>query len=103
MLDLFPARERSSEQQDRAGLKYLQILNRRHLSGRETNTDWRGVWDVAARRTDEGWSAEFAIPFQSVSFDPEGSTWGFEIAKRCAETDCTEYWLQRGGSPGHHA
>ena len=48
--------------------------------GREFNVDWRGVWEVAARRTPEGWSAEFAIPFRSLRF-PEASDepWGFNV------------------------
>ena len=48
--------------------------------GREFNVDWRGVWEVAARRTAEGWSAEFAIPFRSLRF-PEASDepWGFNV------------------------
>ena len=48
--------------------------------GREFNFDWRGVWEVAARRTPEGWSAEFAIPFRSLRF-PETSDepWGFNV------------------------
>ena len=48
--------------------------------GREFNVDWRGVWEVAAQRTSEGWSAEFAIPFRSLRF-PEAADepWGFNI------------------------
>ena len=48
--------------------------------GREFNVDWRGVWEVAAQRTPEGWSAEFAIPFRSLRF-PEVSDepWGFNV------------------------
>ena len=48
--------------------------------GREFNIDWRGVWEVAAQRTPEGWSAEFAIPFRSLRF-PEASEepWGFNV------------------------
>ena len=48
--------------------------------GREFNVDWRGVWEVAAQRTPEGWSAEFAIPFRSLRF-PQGSDepWGFNV------------------------
>jgi hypothetical protein len=50
--------------------------------GRELNTDWRGVWDVAATRTQDGWSAEFAIPFRSLRF-PEGGgkPWGLNIIR----------------------
>ncbi len=48
--------------------------------GREFNVDWRGVWEVAAQRTPEGWSAEFAIPFRSLRF-PQVSDepWGFNV------------------------
>ncbi|MFQ5678740.1 MAG: DUF5916 domain-containing protein [Gemmatimonadota bacterium] len=49
--------------------------------GREVNTDWRGVWRVAATRTEGGWSAEFEIPFRTLRF-PSGSAgepWGFNI------------------------
>lgn len=48
--------------------------------GRELNVDWRAVWRVAANRTDEGWSAEFAIPFRSLRFPPGGGgPWGFNV------------------------
>jgi hypothetical protein len=49
--------------------------------GREFNIDWRGVWRVAAQRTPDGWTAEFAIPFRSLRY-PDGSTgepWGFNV------------------------
>ena len=48
--------------------------------GREFNVDWRGVWEVAARRTPEGWAAEFAIPFRSLRFpETSGEPWGFNV------------------------
>jgi hypothetical protein len=49
--------------------------------GREVNVDWRGVWRVAAKRTADGWSAEFAIPFRTLRYpsDAGGVTWGFNV------------------------
>ena len=48
--------------------------------GREFNVDWRGVWEVAARRTAQGWSAEFAIPFRTLRFPPASDQpWGFNV------------------------
>lgn len=49
--------------------------------GREFNVDWRGVWRVSARRTAEGWSAEFAIPFRSLRYPNTDADepWGFNV------------------------
>jgi hypothetical protein len=49
--------------------------------GREFNVDWRGMWDVAAVRTRDGWSAEFAIPFRTLRYDggAASTTWGFNV------------------------
>ncbi|HSD67356.1 MAG TPA: DUF5916 domain-containing protein [Vicinamibacteria bacterium] len=47
------------------------------------NVDWRAVWRVAARRTSEGWGAEFAIPFRSLRYpraDGE-QVWGFDVER----------------------
>lgn len=47
----------------------------------ETNNDWDAIWNVRARRHAGGWSAEFAIPFKSLNFPPQGTVWGFNIAR----------------------
>ena len=47
----------------------------------ETNEDWDAIWIVKTRRTDEGWSAEFAIPFKSLVFPPGETVWGFNISR----------------------
>jgi hypothetical protein len=47
--------------------------------GREFNVDWRGVWDVRAHRSAQGWSAEFAIPFRTLRYPSDGRAWGFNV------------------------
>ncbi|MCA1560558.1 MAG: carbohydrate binding family 9 domain-containing protein [Acidobacteria bacterium] len=47
----------------------------------QLNADWDAIWDVRTRRTDQGWIAEFAIPFKSLSFPAERTVWGFNIAR----------------------
>ncbi len=32
------------------------------------NSEWRGIWEVGARKTAEGWVAEFAIPFRTLRY-----------------------------------
>ena len=50
---------------------------------RNFNRDWNTVWDVKAARTEEGWSAEFVIPFKSLRYRASGpQTWGFNIQRR---------------------
>jgi len=45
------------------------------------NTDWDAIWYVRTRRTDQGWVAEFSIPFKSLSFPEERGVWGFNISR----------------------
>jgi hypothetical protein len=45
------------------------------------NNEWDAIWDVRTRRTDQGWVAEFAIPFKSLNFPANSSTWGFNITR----------------------
>ena len=47
----------------------------------QLNAEWDAIWDVRTTRSDEGWTAEFAIPFKSLSFPSAGTVWGFNIAR----------------------
>ncbi len=47
----------------------------------ETNDDWDGIWIVRTARTGAGWSAEFAIPFKTLSFPSGETVWGFNISR----------------------
>jgi hypothetical protein len=47
----------------------------------QLNTDWDAIWDVRTRRAEQGWVAEFVIPFKSLSFPAGGSVWGFNLSR----------------------
>ena len=47
----------------------------------QLNTEWDAIWDVRTTRTSSGWTAEFAIPFKSLSFPVGQGVWGFNIAR----------------------
>ncbi len=49
-------------------------------NGQSAN-EWDATWIVRTKRTDRGWSAEFAIPFKSLSFPSTRSVWGFNISR----------------------
>jgi hypothetical protein len=47
----------------------------------QLNTDWDAIWQARTRRTEQGWVAEFAIPFKSLSFPAGRTVWGFNVSR----------------------
>src|SRR5688500_6486878 len=47
----------------------------------QLNTEWDAIWHVRTQRTSNGWTAEFAIPFKSLSFPAGENVWGFNVAR----------------------
>ena len=47
----------------------------------QLNLEWDAIWRVRTSRSREGWSAEFAIPFKSLSFPSGRDVWGFNVAR----------------------
>ncbi len=45
------------------------------------NDQWNTIWRSKAKVVDDGWVAEFAIPFQSISFDPSLDEWNLQIIR----------------------
>lgn len=43
--------------------------------------DWDGIWDARVARMANGWSAEIAIPVNTLRFDAARSTWGFNVER----------------------
>jgi len=61
--------------------------------GRETNTNWDGVWQVRTRIGDDGWYAEIEIPFRTLKFADAGSqTWGINFLRRIRRRNEDTYW-----------
>lgn len=62
--------------------------------GKEINTNWDEKWDVAARITNSGWTAEFAIPFKSlrVPESEDGMIWGFDMQRFIGRKNETTSW-----------
>ena len=44
-------------------------LDLQNFNDNNTDTDWNALWKVRTERTDEGYYAEFAIPFKSIRYD----------------------------------
>ena len=62
-------------------------------SGGGFNLNWDGVWQVATRVTDVGWSAEIAIPFRTLRYPPgEVQTWGMNFQRNIRSRNEQVYW-----------
>ncbi len=60
--------------------------------GRRVSFQWDGIWRVGSRRTEEGWVAEYAIPFSSLRFDPKLDTWGLNIRRLVRRRNEISFW-----------
>ena len=47
----------------------------------QINKAWDAIWLVRTRRTEQGWSAEFAVPFKSLGFHRGQEAWGFNFSR----------------------
>ena len=57
------------------------------------NKDWDGVWHVGARRTDDGWAAEIAIPLVTLRFpDQERQEWGVNFMRNIRRKNEQAFW-----------
>ena len=62
-------------------------------SNSNVNRNWDGVWDVASRRTDDGWVAEIAIPMTTLRFKPgESQTWGINFMRLIRRKNESSFW-----------
>jgi len=51
------------------------------IENSELNFDWNAIWTVRTRKSNNGWSAEFAIPFKSLGFKKGQESWGFNFSR----------------------
>ncbi len=62
-------------------------------SGGGFNLNWDGVWRVATQVTDVGWTAEFAIPFRTLSYaSGAAQTWGINFQRNIRHRNEQSYW-----------
>jgi hypothetical protein len=73
-----------------AGAKWdAQMSN----EGRETNSNWDGIWDVKTRIAEDGWYAEIRIPFRTLKFEADPvQTWGINFQRRLRRFNENSYW-----------
>lgn len=60
------------------GARFDQIITD---EGQDQNPDWNGIWYARTRISEQGWTAEFAIPFHTLKFTEGQTTWGFNVQR----------------------
>ncbi len=63
----------------------------RIVNGRE-DSDWDAIWDGRASIDETGWSAEFVIPFRTISIDAAATEWGFNAQRILRRNNETDRW-----------
>src|SRR5688500_15192638 len=58
-------------------------------------SNWDGIWLGAATRDAQGWTAEMAIPFKTLSFNPNNSEWGINFERTIQRNSETLGWVSR--------
>lgn len=67
----------------------------------EINEDWDGIWEVKARITEHGWTAEMVIPFMTLRFPKtEVQHWGVNFMRRIRRKNEEVLWTAWGREDG---
>jgi hypothetical protein len=62
-------------------------------SGGGFNLNWDGAWQVRTAVSDSGWSAEFAIPFRTLRYEPgTNREWGLNFQRTIRRRKEIAYW-----------
>jgi len=56
------------------------------------NKNWDGSWNVAVSQDDEGWYAEFRIPFSTLRYGSDTDAWGFNVSRRIRRLNEEGFW-----------
>ncbi len=62
------------------------------LNNSEELDAWDPIWSIRTRVVADGWVAEIAIPFKSLSYEAGGTDWGFDIDRRIRRKNEDVQW-----------
>ena len=61
----------------------------------DTQGNWQGIWQAEATIVDDGWTAEMAIPYKTLSFSSANDTWGINFSRKIARSNEIIGWVSR--------
>jgi hypothetical protein len=62
------------------------------LNNLEELPEWNTIWEGRSRRVTDGWVAEIAIPFRSISYVEGEGGWGFDFTRNIRRKTETVRW-----------
>jgi len=62
------------------------------LNNTEELREWDTIWEGQARIVEDGWIAEMAIPFKSLSYEEGQTVWGFDAGRRIRHKNERVVW-----------
>lgn len=60
--------------------------------GRSIDYNWDEKWESIAKTSQKGWTAEFAIPFRSLTYDTSIKDWGLSLRRVIKKNIEVSYW-----------
>jgi hypothetical protein len=57
--------------------------------------EWTVIWEAAGALGEDGWTAEMAIPFKTLPFDPDIDSWGFNVSRAIRRRGEEILWVSR--------
>lgn len=63
-------------------------------------SEWDGIYRAQASRFEDGWIAEFEIPFKTISFDQTTDTWGMNFVRTIPRLNSRSAWMSRNRQYG---
>tara|TARA_R110002072_G_scaffold67163_3_gene165122 strand:+ start:144545 stop:146737 length:2193 start_codon:yes stop_codon:yes gene_type:complete len=61
-------------------------------NGSRFSKPWDAIWQAQARKTDDGWSCEIAIPFRSIPRKKGARSWGFNLKRYLRDRNEEYQW-----------
>lgn len=68
------------------------LVDGRVTENQAPSLEWDGIWLVRTEIDEQGWTAEFEIPFKTIGFSPAFHEWGFNVSRYLARGRETSRW-----------
>jgi hypothetical protein len=68
------------------------LVDGRITENQSPRLEWDAVWDLRIQTDNQGWTAEFQIPFRSIGFNRHTKTWGFNVSRTLARLREESRW-----------